>query len=89
MINISKIENFELNVNGTKLNLSWMDAKILHEKLGEYLFTSIPKLLRYEETISTAPNQNIDICKECGSNPNNGGNGICNCTLPYLNNTKY
>lgn len=23
-----------------------------------------------------------DVCKKCHTNPNNGGSGICNCTLP-------
>lgn len=27
-----------------------------------------------------------DCCKGCPNHPNNGGSGICNCTLPYLNN---
>lgn len=29
---------------------------------------------------------NIDPCKYCSNNPKNGGSGICNCTIPYMNN---
>lgn len=25
-------------------------------------------------------------CKNCSNHPNNGGSGICHCTIPYLNN---
>lgn len=25
-----------------------------------------------------------DCCDECSNNPKNGGSGICNCTLPYM-----
>ncbi len=27
-----------------------------------------------------------DCCDECSNNPKNGGSGICNCTLPYMQN---
>lgn len=27
-----------------------------------------------------------DCCDGCGNNPKNGGSGICNCTLPYMQN---
>lgn len=27
-----------------------------------------------------------DCCDGCSSNPKNGGSGICNCTLPYMQN---
>ena len=26
---------------------------------------------------------NYKCCENCSNNPNNGGSGICNCTLPY------
>lgn len=28
-----------------------------------------------------------DCCEGCSNNPKNGGSGICNCTLPYMQNT--
>ena len=31
---------------------------------------------------------NLDCCRDCGNNPANGGSGICNCTLPYMNQVK-
>ena len=31
-----------------------------------------------------------DCCDSCSNNPKNGGSGICNCTLPYMQNpTQY
>jgi hypothetical protein len=27
-----------------------------------------------------------DCCNGCSNNPKNGGSGICNCTLPYMQN---
>ena len=27
-----------------------------------------------------------DVCDYCSNNPKNGGSGICNCTLPYMQN---
>ena len=27
-----------------------------------------------------------DCCDGCSNNPKNGGSGICNCTLPYMQN---
>lgn len=27
-----------------------------------------------------------DCCEGCSNNPKNGGSGICNCTLPYMQN---
>ena len=27
-----------------------------------------------------------DCCDSCSNNPKNGGSGICNCTLPYMQN---
>ena len=27
---------------------------------------------------------NIEPCTSCSNNPKNGGNGMCNCTLPYI-----
>lgn len=28
-----------------------------------------------------------EACKFCSNNPANGGSGICNCTIPYMNQT--
>ena len=28
---------------------------------------------------------NTDPCKYCSNNPKNGGSGICQCTIPYMN----
>ena len=27
-----------------------------------------------------------DCCDGCSNNPKNGGSGICNCTIPYMQN---
>ena len=35
----------------------------------------------------TANGYNYDCCKNCPNNPANGGSGICNCTLPYFQQT--
>lgn len=30
--------------------------------------------------------QYYDVCDKCSNNPKNGGSGICNCALPYMQN---
>lgn len=35
------------------------------------------------QTNSNIPN----CCKNCSNHPSNGGSGVCNCTLPYFENS--
>ncbi len=37
------------------------------------------------ETISQGVG--TDPCKNCSNNPDNGGSGVCFCTIPYFNKT--
>ncbi len=44
-------------------------------------------IYKYEPiTIRDIKQSNTDPCKYCSNNPRNGGSGICNCTIPYMNN---
>ena len=50
----------------------------------------IKKVLQ-EQPIQTFDIDKCDVsfqscCDECSNNPKNGGSGICNCTLPYMQN---
>jgi hypothetical protein len=39
-----------------------------------------------EQPIQTLEINYPDCCDGCSNNPKNGGSGICNCTLPYMQN---
>lgn len=45
----------------------------------------IKKLLR-EQPLQPFDVNYPDCCDGCGNNPKNGGSGICNCTIPYMQN---
>lgn len=30
------------------------------------------------------PDTFLSVCDQCSNNPKNGGSGICNCTIPYM-----
>lgn len=37
----------------------------------------------FKQAVSEIP----DPCKNCPNHPNNGGSGICHCTVPYISHT--
>lgn len=34
--------------------------------------------------VSFETGMTYNCCRDCANHPNNGGNGNCNCTLPYM-----
>lgn len=42
-----------------------------------------------ELKLDNIDNFSYNQCEHCSNNPKNGGSGICNCTIPYLNNPTY
>ena len=52
------------------------------EYQDEWLKKSLGKWVGLEPLEINYP----DCCDECSNNPKNGGSGICNCTLPYMQN---
>ena len=59
-----------------------IDKKLIKDKL-ETIYTSYTAL---DSNITTNFNSN-NFYEQCGCNPKNGGNGVCNCTLnlPVVN----
>lgn len=52
------------------------------EKYGEWTRNYLGKWVGLEPLEIHYP----DCCDGCSNNPKNGGSGICNCTLPYMQN---
>ena len=60
------------------------------EKLIEELTDLVEAAKEYLRELN-CPTQNYhldmpSVCDGCANNPKNGGSGICNCTLPYMQN---
>lgn len=54
---------------------------VFEDKRDEFQIKYLGKWIGLEPSIDYP-----DCCDGCSNNPNNGGSGICNCTLPYMQN---
>lgn len=53
------------------------------DKCGPYDVDPLPKVDWIKDQVFNIP----DCCVNCPNHPTNGGSGICNCVLPYMNTT--
>ena len=63
---------------------------LVSNRLDEHEIDWLKKVLQEQSMQVFNPNE-CDVsfsscCDECSNNPKNGGSGICNCTLPYMQN---
>ena len=53
------------------------NAIVIHVEGSENIITYIPSTVTNLNIVCPTPN----VCEGCSVHPNNGGSGICNCTL--------
>ena len=79
---IDKIRNYlyDTDVIGSRFRVD----QLIEECMGEQVYNWFEDYgKRYLEVNNL---EYPDCCTECSNNPKNGGSGICNCTLPYMQN---
>ena len=89
---LDKIRNYlyDTDVIGSRLRVDKLIAECMepqvHNIFGnqheEWLKTYWGKWIGLDSPTINYP----DCCDGCSNNPKNGGSGICNCTLPYMQN---
>ena len=57
-------------------------TKLISNTLDETENESLNNLLNTQPLI--CPDTFLNVCYQCSNNPKNGGSGICNCTIPYM-----
>jgi hypothetical protein len=58
---------------------------VVYNTFDEYNHDWLKQYLR-EQPLQTFEVSYPSCCDGCSNNPKNGGSGICNCTLPYMQN---
>jgi hypothetical protein len=89
---LDKIRNYlyDTDVIGSRLRVDKLIAECMEPQVcnifgnqhEEWLKTYWDKWIGLESPTINYP----DCCDGCSNNPKNGGSGICNCTLPYMQN---
>ena len=80
---IDKIRSYmsDTDVIGSRYRVDLLIEKC-EDKRGEWTRNYLGKWVGLEPLEVNYP----DCCDDCSNNPKNGGSGICNCTLPYMQN---
>lgn len=56
---------------------------IKEDEYDSYDVSPLPKVDWVKDQVFNIP----DCCVNCPNHPTNGGSGVCNCVLPYMNTT--
>lgn len=54
---------------------------------GSISALTLPQYDEWNNVATTTISDKYDPCAACPNNKKNGGSGICNCTIPYMNKT--
>lgn len=88
---IDKIRNYlyDTDVIGSRYRVD----KLIEDCMKRNVYNSFeePDHEWLKKILNQQPLQTLEVnyppcCDECSNNPKNGGSGICNCTLPYMQN---
>lgn len=88
---IDKIRNYlyDTDVIGSRYRVD----KLIEDCMKSNVYNSFEepdnewlKKILNEQPLQTFEANYPDCCDGCSNNPKNGGSGICNCTLPYMQN---
>ena len=77
-------KNYEYFIDGVVAMMEALMNKL--EKVNKNNTEPFPLPTKLDSKIQYLESDIPDYCKHCANHPSNGGSGICNCTLPYMNN---